>query len=329
MKTRIATAIVLSLLLLTIPVSSAFALEIWENPYVEIGEGSTEIVPITLSAYADLEIDWYDHVPGDGDALTILVDGHDLSGSHEYGCTSNVSLPPGDHEVGFRCDSGGGNYYIPIAYTITKMGYTGSYPLPNNPPDADAGPDQIGLYAVEGNTIGGAYVSLNGTASSDPDGDPITYLWSGTTYFDDNTISMPIAFCSVGVTNITLQVTDSYGAADTDIVSIEVVDTTPPEPSAVPNTNPAGKPLPFYQLSAQDIVSPPYAIQIFIVDTGSGTVFGPYQNGDTFKYTVARGATATYREVRAPGLDFFIVGNGPGAVIAVDESGNTSGPVPF
>jgi len=328
MKTRIATAIVLSLLLLAIPVSSAFALEIWENPYIEIGEGSTEIVSINLSASADLEIDWYDHFAGDGDALTVFVDGHNMSGSQEYGYTGNVSLPAGDHEVGFRCDNGGGNFYIPIAYTITKMSYTGSYPLPNNPPEADAGPDQTGLYAVEGNTIGGAYVSLNGTASSDPEGDPITYLWSGNATFDDDTISTPIAFCAVGVTVITLQVTDSYGAADTDTVTIEVVDTTPPEPSAIPNTNPGGKPLPFYQLSAQDIVSPAYAIQIFIVDTGSGTVFGPYHNGDTFKYTVAPGATPKYREVGAPGLDLIVIGNGPGELIAVDESGNTS-QVPF
>jgi hypothetical protein len=328
MKARIATAIVISLLVLTVPVSSVFALEIWENPYIQIGEGSTETVSINLSASADLEIAWYDHAPGDGDALTVFVDGHDMSGSQEYGYSGNVSLPAGDHEVGFRCDNGGGNFYVPIAYTITKMSYTGSYPLPNNPPEADAGPDQIGLYAVEGNTIGGAYVSLNGTASSDPDSDPITYLWSGTTYFDDDTISTPTAFCVVGVTNITLQVTDSYGAADTDTVSIEVVDTTPPEANAVPNTNPGGKPLPFYQLSAQDIVSPSYAIEIFIVDTDSGTVFGPFQNGDTFKYTIAPGATPTYRAVGVPGLDFVIIANGPGELIAVDESGNTS-QVPF
>jgi len=328
MKTRIATTLVLSLLLLTVPVSSVLALEIWENPYIQIGEGSTEIVSINLSASADLEIDWSDIVPGDGDTLTVFVDGHNMSGSQEYGYTGNVSLPAGDHEVGFRCDNGGGNFHIPIAYTITKMSYTGSYPLPNNPPEADAGPDQTGLHAVEGNTIGGAYVSLNGTASSDPDSDPITYLWSGTTYFDNSTISTPIAFCSVGVANITLQVTDSYGAADTDTVSIEVVDTTPPEASAVPNTNPGGKPLPFYQLSAQDIVSPPYAIEIFIADTGSGTVFGPFQNGDTFKYTVAPGATPTYREVGVPGLDFLIIGSGPGALTAVDQAGNTC-EVPF
>ncbi|MFC2068417.1 hypothetical protein ACFLTP_05370 [Chloroflexota bacterium] len=96
----------------------------------------------------------------------------------------------------------------------------------NLPPEPDAGSDQL----VEGNTIGGAEnICLDGTGSSDPEGDPIAYKWVGTgVIFDNDESPTPNVFCPIGITTITLTVTDSHGNADTDDVDIEVVDTTPP-----------------------------------------------------------------------------------------------------
>ena len=48
----------------------------------------------------------------------------------------------------------------------------------NNPPIADAGPDQ--------SVAEGALVSLNGTASTDPEGAPLTYAWLQTVGVLDN-----------------------------------------------------------------------------------------------------------------------------------------------
>ncbi len=50
----------------------------------------------------------------------------------------------------------------------------GPTPPVNHPPVADAGTDRAGILI-------GSFVELNGSASTDPDGDPLTYAWTMTT----------------------------------------------------------------------------------------------------------------------------------------------------
>jgi hypothetical protein len=74
---------------------------------------------------------------------------------------------------------------------------------PNHAPLADAGPDQV----VEATDPDGALVTLDGSGSSDPDGDPLTFAWSwpsGTA-----TGVRPIAKFPLGNTTSTLTVSDS------------------------------------------------------------------------------------------------------------------------
>jgi len=100
-----------------------------------------------------------------------------------------------------------------------------SISLNNLPPVADAGPDQLD---VECTGPGGASVSLDGSASSDPDSDPLTYTWTATGItFSDPTSATPTATFPEGTTIVTLEVSDGI-ETDTDQMTVEVVDTTPP-----------------------------------------------------------------------------------------------------
>jgi hypothetical protein len=94
----------------------------------------------------------------------------------------------------------------------------------NRPPVPDAGADQT----VECTSAGTTLVSLNGTGSSDPDGDTLTYSWSSPgVVFDNPSSPTPTGSFSIGTHTVTLTVSDGI-ASDSDTVSITVEDTTPP-----------------------------------------------------------------------------------------------------
>lgn len=95
-------------------------------------------------------------------------------------------------------------------------------PLPNTPPVANAGKDQN----VEQDSLGGASVTLDGSASTD-DGNIqlLTYSWTwagGSATGVSPTVTLPL-----GTTTVTLTVDDGQFTA-TDTVDIKVVDTTAP-----------------------------------------------------------------------------------------------------
>jgi hypothetical protein len=99
----------------------------------------------------------------------------------------------------------------------------------NTPPVADAGSDQT----VEQSSLLGAMVTLNGTGSSDPDNDTLTYYWNWTG--GSATGASPTALFPVGNTTVTLTVADiQYNATDT-VNIIVLVDTTAPVVDAGPD----------------------------------------------------------------------------------------------
>ncbi|MGH7167287.1 MAG: PKD domain-containing protein, partial [Nitrospiraceae bacterium] len=96
----------------------------------------------------------------------------------------------------------------------------------NQPPLARAGPDQT----VECRSPSGATVTLDGTASSDPDSDPLTSRWTdsfGTAQGPTPNVTLPL-----GAHTVTLTVEDGNGGSASDTVKITVADTKPPTATA-------------------------------------------------------------------------------------------------
>ncbi|MCB9933829.1 MAG: S8 family serine peptidase [Planctomycetes bacterium] len=111
-------------------------------------------------------------------------------------------------------------------------------PAPNNPPTANAGVD---FSVTEGNQG-----TLNGTASSDPDSDPLSYSWvefgsSWVTLQNANTANPTFIapmVSSAFIITFELTVDDGRGGSDTDTVVVTVLDSAvnnPPTASAGPD----------------------------------------------------------------------------------------------
>jgi hypothetical protein len=88
----------------------------------------------------------------------------------------------------------------------------------NQPPLADAGPDQV---VTDTDGLGALDITLDGSGSSDPDGSIVSYAWSASGVSIPNGVA-PTASFPVGTTVVTLTVTDDDGATATDQVSITV-----------------------------------------------------------------------------------------------------------
>ena len=93
---------------------------------------------------------------------------------------------------------------------------------PNASPTANAGPDA----AIEATSSAGAAAPLSGVTSSDPDGDPLAYEWSGPFGILLGSNIAPVL--PLGVHAIQLTVVDGRGGISTDLVTVTIQDTTAP-----------------------------------------------------------------------------------------------------
>ncbi|MFC2144229.1 PQQ-binding-like beta-propeller repeat protein [Acidobacteriota bacterium] len=103
-----------------------------------------------------------------------------------------------------------------------NVGCEAIFEIFNQPPVADAGQDQL----LSADAQCEAAATLDGSLSSDPDDDPLTFLWQGS--FGDFSEAVVDLFLPLGTHEFTLTVTDDYDASDSDTVMFTVEDGTPP-----------------------------------------------------------------------------------------------------
>jgi hypothetical protein len=117
------------------------------------------------------------------------------------------------------------NYQMLHLSDVLDMGFpTELYVGPlNQAPVANAGPDQASEVVFDCMTL----VTLDGSGSSDDDGDLLGFNWTwkgGSATGDNPTIQLPL-----GTHIITLFLDDGKGGTDSDTVNVTVIDTTPPQ----------------------------------------------------------------------------------------------------
>ena len=256
--------------------------------------------------------------------------------------TSTAGLAPGTHEIcvtAFGTDVTGGSADVETCVNVDV------YDLVLMPAEAtnELGSDNTHEVTATLNgpagSVGGYLVDFdvggqNATATGVCNPVACTTNASGVVTF---TYSVPIAPASIGVDTITAEVTlnNPTGATDTEQVTKEWEDTTPPVVSCRPTTNPSGNNIPpagnnpksgqnpdeFYVLLAIDDVDP--NPDITVADTGSSFVAGPYASGTKIKLTQAPGANPNVKP--GPGeIDWHITLKGDAVVTATDGSGNSA-----
>ncbi|MCP4229826.1 MAG: hypothetical protein GY771_06720, partial [bacterium] len=168
-----------------------------------------------------------------GSESSLLLDGVPVSATFTPIASSGymgASIPVTNEVHSVSADTTFGLYVYGFRDS-ESFGYPGglSFKPQNSPPVADAGVDQT----LECEAASSATATLNGSGSSDPDGDALTYSWSGpfgALSGVSQSVSMPF-----GPSTVNLTVDDGSGVLSSDSVVITVEDTTAPVLNAGPD----------------------------------------------------------------------------------------------
>ncbi|HSC40085.1 MAG TPA: Ig-like domain-containing protein, partial [Chitinophagaceae bacterium] len=181
------------------------------RPPIGIDDQYTAVINTALSIAAPGFL--ANDVDPDGDVITAIAIVSNVThgslaafgnGSFTYTPTAGYTGPDAFQ---YRMRDAVGHTSDPVNVTINVIS-------PNRPPVADAGSDQN----VDCDGSGGATVTLDGSGSSDPDNDALTYTWreNGSIIAGPTTEAQVKVFLSLGIHNIELTVDDGAGHTATD-----------------------------------------------------------------------------------------------------------------
>ena len=138
------------------------------------------------------------------------------------GAERTLSVTPSENQFGvttitITIDDGELSTFASFVLTVDAV---------NDPPTAHAGADQV----VEATTPQRATVILDGSQSTDIDGDMMVFLWTE----DGSSVSLGTSaiiteVLGLGSHQVKLTVTDSFNASDSAAIEVIVRDTTPPD----------------------------------------------------------------------------------------------------
>jgi PKD repeat protein len=186
---------------------------VFENLPPVANAGPNQTVEQTSPQGANVALNGTGSIDPNNDTLTYFWN---WTGGSASGVSPTVMLPPGMTDITLTVSDGEFNSTDTVSVTVADT----------TPPYVNAGEDKI----VEADSPDGAEVMLQGEATDDVDMD-LDYVWSEEETAIGTEANLTITL-SLGTHTLTLNATDDSGNTGTDTVTIEVVDTTPPEVNA-------------------------------------------------------------------------------------------------
>ena len=183
------------------------------SPGVYAADANCAVIPSNPTVDVGETVDWSASVTGIGSNGTYRWEFKGGTPSSSTSSSPTVRYTQvGTFETKLRVDDSYNDDECNTTVTVRT-----APPPANEAPTADAGPDQTGTLAAGQTTID---VTLNGMGSSDPDGDTLSYSWTGSPNPSDEV--SPTVSLGEGTHSFTLTVTDPSGASDTDTVVVTV-----------------------------------------------------------------------------------------------------------
>src|SRR6267154_2241724 len=189
--------------------------------------GSSTNAWLTVDAGANINVAWEDTTPGNRDILftrstdsgaTFLSTPLNLSNNSGLSAAVQIATDKsGDINVAWQDSTPGVSQIL-----FSRM--TGNI-VTNNPPVANAGLDQT----VQSTGSGGTLVTLDGSKSSDPDGDVLSFVWKDELGNVVGTTAVVQVTVQVGTHTFTLTVSDPGGlsSAASTVITVQAVNHPP------------------------------------------------------------------------------------------------------